>query len=116
MKIINQEQKEFWNEKKGDIWVSLEHKIDKMLGPLGDQAIKILKPKVGEKILDIGCGTGSTSQTLSNLVGESGLVTGIDISKPILNFAEKERESKKIKNINFIKEDHLQNKDINLLI
>ena len=105
MKIINQEQKEFWNEKKGDIWVSLEHNIDKMLGPLGDQAIKILKPKVGEKILDIGCGTGSTSQTLSNLVGESGLVTGIDISKPILNFAIKKKESKKIKNINFIQAD-----------
>ena len=105
MKIINQEQKEFWNEKKGDIWVSLEHNIDKMLGPLGDQAIKILKPKVGEKILDIGCGTGSTSQKLSKLVGESGLVTGIDISKPILNFAEKKKESKKIKNINFIQAD-----------
>ena len=45
MKIINQEQKEFWNEKKGDIWVSLEHNIDKMLGPLGDQAIKILNYK-----------------------------------------------------------------------
>ena len=105
MKIINQEQKEFWNEKKGEIWVSLESKIDKMLGPLGDQAIKILKPKVGEKILDIGCGTGSTSQTLSKLVGESGIITGIDISKPILNFAQKQKENKKIKNINFIQAD-----------
>jgi len=105
MKIINQEQKKFWNEKKGEIWVSLESKIDKMLGPLGDQAIKILKPKVGEKILDIGCGTGSTSQTLSKLVGESGIITGIDISKPILNFAQKQKENKKIKNINFIQAD-----------
>ena len=105
MKIINQEQKEFWNEKKGEIWVSLESKIDKMLGPLGDQAIKILKPKVGEKILDIGCGTGSTSQTLSKFVGESGIITGIDISKPILNFAQKQKENKRIKNINFIQAD-----------
>ena len=59
MKIINQEQKEFWNEKKGDIWVSLEHNIDRMLGPLGDQAIKILKPKVGENI-------GACSRSLKN--------------------------------------------------
>ena len=51
MKIINQEQKEFWNEKKGKIWVSLESNIDKMLGPLGNHAIKILNPKSGEKIL-----------------------------------------------------------------
>ena len=92
MKIINQEQKEFWNEKKGKIWVSLESNIDKMLGPLGHHAIKILNPKSGEKILDIGCGTGSTSQSLSKLVGENGLITGIDISEPILSFAKNQLE------------------------
>ena len=53
MKIINQEQKEFWNEKKGKIWVSLESNIDKMLGPLGHHAIKILNPKKRKKIADI---------------------------------------------------------------
>ena len=105
MKIINQEQKEFWNEKKGKIWVSLESNIDKMLGPLGHHAIKILNPKSGEKILDIGCGTGSTSQSLSKLVGENGLITGIDISEPILNFAKNQLENRNIKNIDFIQED-----------
>ena len=105
MKIINQEQKEFWNEKKGKIWVSLESNIDKMLGPLGHHAIKILNPKSGEKILDIGCGTGSTSQSLSKLVGENGLITGIDISEPILNFAKNQLEIRNIKNIDFIQED-----------
>ena len=105
MKIINQEQKEFWNEKKGKIWVSLESNIDKMLGPLGHNAIKILNPKSGEKILDIGCGTGSTSQSLSKLVGENGLITGIDISEPILSFAKNRLENRNIKNIDFIQED-----------
>ena len=105
MKIINQEQKEFWNEKKGKIWVSLESNIDKMLGPLGHHAIKILNPKSGEKILDIGCGTGSTSQSLSKLVGENGLITGIDISEPILSFAKNRLENRNIKNIDFIQED-----------
>ena len=105
MKIINQEQKEFWNEKKGKIWVSLESNIDKMLGPLGHHAIKILNPKSGEKILDIGCGTGSTSQSLSKLVGENGLITGIDISEPILSFAKNQLENRNIKNIDFIQED-----------
>ena len=105
MKIINQEQKEFWNEKKGKIWVSLESNIDKMLGPLGHNAIKILNPKSGEKILDIGCGTGSTSQSLSKFVGENGLITGIDISEPILSFAKNQLENRNIKNIDFIQED-----------
>ena len=105
MKIINQEQKEFWNEKKGKIWVSLESNIDKMLGPLGHHAIKILNPKSGEKILDIGCGTGSTSQSLSKLVGENGLITGIDISEPILRFAKNQLDNRNIKNIDFIQED-----------
>ena len=105
MKKINQDQKEFWNEKKGKIWVSLEKHIDKMLNPLGDHAIKILEPKDGEKILDVGCGTGSTTQNLSKLVGDSGLITGMDISEPILDFAKKQSNSKKINNINFILAD-----------
>ncbi len=105
MKIINQDQKEFWNEKKGEIWVSLENNINKMLGPLGDHAIKILEPRDGEKIIDVGCGTGSTSQTLSNLVGETGLVTGIDISKPILDFAIEKAKINKINNLNFVLAD-----------
>ena len=105
MKIINQDQKEFWNEKKGKIWISLEKNIEKMLGPLGDHAINTLKPKVGEKILDVGCGTGSTSLKLSKLVGKEGLITGIDISEPILGFAKKQANVKRIKNIKFVLAD-----------
>lgn len=36
----------------------------------------LLKP--GIKVLDVGCGTGSISKDIANIVGEKGKVTGID--------------------------------------
>ena len=34
--------------------------------------------KSGIKVLDVGCGTGSISKDIANIVGENGKVTGID--------------------------------------
>jgi ubiquinone/menaquinone biosynthesis C-methylase UbiE len=34
--------------------------------------------KQGMKVLDVGCGTGSISKDIANIVGEKGKVTGID--------------------------------------
>lgn len=38
--------------------------------------VQVLKP--GITVLDIGCGTGSISKDIANIVGEKGKVTGID--------------------------------------
>jgi len=38
--------------------------------------VEILKK--GMNILDVGCGTGSISKDIANIVGENGKVTGID--------------------------------------
>ena len=68
-------------------------------GPLNVYQSKKVKFNKKTRILDIGCGTGSTSQSLSKLVGENGLITGIDISEPILSFAKNQLENRNIKNI-----------------
>ena len=86
MKEINLEQKEFWNEKKGKIWVSLGPRIDDMFGPLGDEALRVLAPKKGENVLDIGCGTGIFSLALSPFVKN---IKSIDISKGVIERARK---------------------------
>lgn len=37
----------------------------------------------GERVLDVGCGTGPTLATASELVGDKGMITGIDIAPPL---------------------------------
>ena len=48
-----------------------------------------IAPQMGERILDIGCGPGLTSQALGEAVGASGSVLAVDIAEPMLALARK---------------------------
>ncbi len=53
----------------------------------GEDLVELLNPQPGEKILDVGCGTGY----LANLISERGAaVTGIDSSKEMIAKAKSE--------------------------
>src|SRR5688572_18863343 len=41
----------------------------------------------GERVLDVGCGSGATSRTLAERVAPGGEVEGVDISAPLLAVA-----------------------------
>src|SRR6185295_11603232 len=43
--------------------------------------------KPGERVLDIGCGCGTTTLAFAQAVGNGGRVTGLDISAPMLGVA-----------------------------
>jgi len=51
-----------------------------------------LEPKVGEKILDIGSGSGWTTALLAEIVGERGKVVAIDIVPELVEFGRKNIE------------------------
>lgn len=51
--------------------------------------LELLQPKEGEKILDIGSGSGWTSTLLSYLVGDKGKVFAIEIVPQLKEFGEK---------------------------
>ena len=59
-----------------------------------------LEPKAGEKILDVGSGSGWTTALLSYLVGEKGKVIGLEIIKELKEFGEKN-----VSKYNFIKKN-----------
>src|SRR5262245_26649247 len=49
--------------------------------------LELLAPRPGERILDVGCGSGSFCRTLTPLVTPDGYVTGIDVSPDAVNLA-----------------------------
>jgi SAM-dependent methyltransferase len=84
----NEDQIKFWNEKGGEEWVALQARMDANLSAIHDALMPFAAPKAGEAVLDIGCGTGTTTLALADAVGASGRVTGLDISRPMLDLAK----------------------------
>ena len=83
----NTDQREFWNALKGGLWVDLQPRIDAMLAPFGERAMDALNLQPSEAVLEIGCGTGTTTLALAERVTASGEVVAADISHPMVQKA-----------------------------
>ncbi|MGI0027387.1 MAG: class I SAM-dependent methyltransferase [Nitrosopumilaceae archaeon] len=66
------------------------------------ELVKIAEIKSDDSVLDVACGTGVVSKEISYLLGNSGNLVGIDISRTALDIAKK---SIQFRNIDFIEMD-----------
>jgi SAM-dependent methyltransferase len=89
----NAGQLDYWNSGPGQKWIAFEDGLDATFQAVSDRLFERAQPANGERVLDIGCGTGATTMALASLVGKNGHVIGIDISEQLLTRAE-ERKSK----------------------
>jgi SAM-dependent methyltransferase len=83
----NAAQIDYWNALAGETWSRFQEQLDRQVEPLGREAMRVLDPAPGERILDIGCGCGQTTMALATRVGRQGAVVGVDISRPMLAVA-----------------------------
>jgi trans-aconitate methyltransferase len=70
----------------------------------GGAVVDLLDPEPGERILDIGCGTGHLTAEIATRVGEAGNVVGIDQSEAMLAEAREAHPS-----VRFVQADATQN-------
>jgi SAM-dependent methyltransferase len=80
----NADQIAYWNGPGGQRWADRQQAQDIVLKPIADALIDRAKPKPGERIIDVGCGSGATSIAFAQKVGPSGHVFGVDVSGPML--------------------------------
>lgn len=81
------EQTTLWNGPAGRAWVDAQEVLDQMFKPLEDLLVEAVLAGSGRRVLDVGCGTGSTTLAVTRLLGAKGHCTGIDISEPMITAA-----------------------------
>jgi SAM-dependent methyltransferase len=95
------DQAAFWNGPGGKMWIAAYERIQKSISGFSDSALAAAAAKPGEKVLDVGCGTGTTTGRLAAAVGSTGHVMGVDISEPLIDAAR----GQKLTNATFVVSD-----------
>ncbi|HEX7390521.1 MAG TPA: class I SAM-dependent methyltransferase [Acidiphilium sp.] len=83
----NERQIVYWNEVAGPKWIRVQEAMEARLSAIETLLLGRAAPRAGEAVLEVGCGTGTTTARLADLVGEAGHVTAVDVSRPMLGAA-----------------------------
>jgi len=86
------EQTALWNGLAGRAWVEAQELLDQALKPFEDLLVEAVSTGSGGRVLDVGCGTGSTTLAVARLLGAKGRCIGIDISDPMIAAARARAE------------------------
>jgi SAM-dependent methyltransferase len=100
----NEAQVQLWNGAAGEAWVDAQELLDRMYQPFNDRLVTAVIERSAHRVLDLGCGTGSTTLDIARRLGQGGHCTGIDISRPMLELARR-RAAQEHRNVEFIQGD-----------
>jgi SAM-dependent methyltransferase len=97
----NKEATDAWSGPLFDRFVQFRELVTGGLGLHGEAAMKAHPPGPGDRVLDVGCGFGDTTQRLAEIVGSEGEAVGIDVAPPFIEVARKEAEEAGAENVRF---------------
>jgi SAM-dependent methyltransferase len=101
----NEEATEAWSGVLFDRFVKYRDLVVAGLAQHGEAAMRMHPPKPGNRVLDIGCGFGDTTQELAKLVGAKGEAIGVDVSEPFIEASIEEAAEAGVKNVEFFATD-----------
>ncbi len=78
------EQKARWNGPAGEVWVENRDLLDATFRPFETILCDAVRTAGDRSVLDVGCGTGSTTLAIARTVAPGGEVLGVDISEPMI--------------------------------
>jgi SAM-dependent methyltransferase len=98
------EQAALWNGVAGRAWVEAEDLLDHVLRPLERRLVEAVVAGSGSRVLDVGCGTGSTTVAVARVSSAKDGCVGIDISEPMIT-AARARAAREALPVRFIRAD-----------
>ena len=83
MTLPNQQMSDYWAD-GSRMWVANQRLMDHVLQPITDAVGAALAPGTGDRVVDIGCGTGTLCELA---VAHGAHAVGVDISGPMVEAA-----------------------------
>ncbi len=97
----NAEAIQAWDGPLFDRFLRFRHIVTTGLGAHGEQALELFPPEPGQRVLDIGCGFGDTTQRIAKLVGPEGEAVGVDAAARFIEAAREEASAAGVANARF---------------
>ncbi len=85
----NAEQARAWDGDEGSFWAAHPDAFDDAVRDHHARLLAAAGITPGERVLDVGCGTGQTTRDAARLAGASGHVVGVDLSTAMLDVARR---------------------------
>lgn len=98
------EQAALWNGRAGRAWIDGQATLDRMFSSFEELLADTVRATSARRVLDVGCGTGSTTLAAARAAGAQGDCLGIDISEPMVAVA-RERAAQQGSTARFIAAD-----------
>jgi ubiquinone/menaquinone biosynthesis C-methylase UbiE len=101
----NDEAIRAWDGPLYDRFVRFRETLTTGLGAHGEEALRLYPPTAGQRVLDLGCGFGDTTQRLAELIGPDGEAVGVDAAPRFIEDAIRETDEAGIANARFLVAD-----------
>ena len=85
-----------WGGCRARGWVEAQELLDRLFQPFEDMLVDAVGAVAGRRVLDIGCGTGSTTMAVARRLSADGRSVGVDISEPMIAAARTRAERERV--------------------
>jgi 2-polyprenyl-3-methyl-5-hydroxy-6-metoxy-1,4-benzoquinol methylase len=84
-------------------WIERLDRPERIAGLKIDKVLPLLKLKIGDKVADVGAGTGAFSLPLARTVGPPEKLYAVDIAPGLLDYIAQKAKKEKVDNIQTVK-------------
>lgn len=98
----NKAQADYWSSAPGLQWIRFEEELNAVFEAVDQELIRRAGDIHDADVLDVGCGTGATSRAFAKKLTPNGTLTALDISKPLLEHAQKKAGKLTVKSKYFL--------------
>ena len=103
--MANEAQREYWNSAPGQRWVTLQESFDRGFQDLTKLLFERCDIGASEWVLDVGCGSGTSTMEAARRAGAAGHALGVDVSEPLLALARERTKRSGLGNVDFLLAD-----------